>query len=209
MQAVDRWRTETAVWSAIARGRARAPSTWWCCAQSPARSPRSWCRSRRRAGGCRCCSAAPAGPSSYPAPRRDTHEQLYLLSFFPFLSLFICFLCYNSDRWSMQLEDRMRRPRGLLRRSGQAARWALQARAWPHRCARTPPRDRAARLDPGLVVQVRDVELLARRVRQQLVVLLQDLVEALRGGGGAGSGRQSGLPCKHAGWHSLLSVHEF
>ena len=37
-----------------------------------------------------------------------------------------------------------------------------------------------ARLDPGLVVQVRDVELLAGRMRQQLVVLLQDLVEALR-----------------------------
>ena len=37
-----------------------------------------------------------------------------------------------------------------------------------------------ARLDPGLVVQMRDVELLARRMRQQLVVLLQDLVEALQ-----------------------------
>ena len=29
------------------------------------------------------------------------------------------------------------------------------------------------------MVQMRDVELLARRMRQQLVVLLQDLVEAL------------------------------
>ena len=36
-----------------------------------------------------------------------------------------------------------------------------------------------ARLDPRLMVQMRDVELLARRMRQQLVVLLQDLVEAL------------------------------
>ncbi len=58
---------------------------------------------------------------------------------------------------------------------------------------RARARGRAARLDPGLVVQVRDVELLARRVRQQLVVLLQDLVKALRGGGGVGSGQQSGL----------------
>ena len=42
--------------------------------------------------------------------------------------------------------------------------------------------EEGARLDPGLVVQVRHVELLAGRVRQLLVVLLQDLVEALRGG---------------------------
>jgi hypothetical protein len=42
-----------------------------------------------------------------------------------------------------------------------------------------PHQDVAARaLDPLLLVQVRDVELLARRVRQHLVVLLQNLVEA-------------------------------
>jgi hypothetical protein len=35
-------------------------------------------------------------------------------------------------------------------------------------------------LDPLLLVQVRDVELLARRMRQHLVMLLQDLVEALQ-----------------------------
>ena len=34
-------------------------------------------------------------------------------------------------------------------------------------------------LDPGLVVQVRDIELLAGGVRQHLVMLLQNLVEAL------------------------------
>jgi hypothetical protein len=71
MQAAERRHTDSCAERGHA-GRARAPSTWWCCAQSPARSPRSWCRSRRRAGGCRCCSAAPAGPSSCPAPHRDT-----------------------------------------------------------------------------------------------------------------------------------------
>ena len=38
---------------------------------------------------------------------------------------------------------------------------------------------RAPHLHPGLVVQVRDVELLAGRLRQHLVMLLQDLVETL------------------------------
>ena len=53
----------------------------------------------------------------------------------------------------------------------------IQSRAWSRLITHAV---KDARLDPGLVVQVRDVELLAGRMRQQLVVLLQDLVEALR-----------------------------
>ena len=52
-----------------------------------------------------------------------------------------------------------------------------QSRVWPRSITRAV---KDARLDPGLMVQVRDVELLAGRMRQQLVVLLQNLVEALR-----------------------------
>lgn len=40
---------------------------------------------------------------------------------------------------------------------------------------------RRADLHPGLLMQMCDVELAARRMRHQLVMLLQDLMEALQG----------------------------
>ena len=56
----------------------------------------------------------------------------------------------------------------------------VRQRSWEDGLVRLAHMSAAAHLDPLLLVQVRDVKLLAGRVRQHLVVLLQDLVEALR-----------------------------
>lgn len=65
----------------------------------------------------------------------------------------------------------MKRCSGPLGARGPDDAWCgLQVSGW---CSGTD-------LDPLLLVQVGDVELLAGRVRQHLVVLLEDLVEALQ-----------------------------